>query len=71
MIRDLRRAHFAYMMAYWATGSVAIGVLHGFQRLRELRTQDKAATAVIVGAALYFGGHVLAAWLRGSFGGWR
>ncbi len=32
---------------------------------------ERAATSVIILAALYFLGHVIAAWSRGSFGGWR
>jgi hypothetical protein len=31
------------------------------------RIAERIATAVIVFYALYFGGHVIAAWLRGSF----
>ena len=29
------------------------------------------AAIVLFGGALYFLGHIVAAWMRGSFGGWR
>lgn len=32
---------------------------------------NAVCTAVLVFAVIYFFGHIVAAWLRGSFGGWR
>jgi hypothetical protein len=65
VIREFRKAHFAFAMARWATGSIATGLMEAY---RELRHQvEKAATAVMAFSALYILGQVIAAWLRGSF----
>jgi hypothetical protein len=65
MIREFRKAHFAFAMARWATGSITVGLIEAY---RELRGQiEKAATSVMAFTAGYILGHVIAAWLRGSF----
>jgi hypothetical protein len=65
MIRELRKAHFAFAMARWATGSIVIGLMQAYSELR--RQIETAATVFMTFSALYILGHVIAAWLRGSF----
>jgi hypothetical protein len=66
MIREFRKAHFAFAMARWATGSITVGLVEAWKELRRYR--EAAASSVIAFTALYILGHVIAAWLRGSFG---
>jgi hypothetical protein len=82
VIREFRKAHFAFAMARWATGSIATGLMEAYRALRRLRHQMEeafistspgcvlciAADTVIAFTAIYILGHVIAAWLRGSFG---
>ena len=38
---------------------------------RTEKLANRTATVLLVLAAIYFAVHILAAWLRGSLGGWR